>query len=388
MTACELSLVAEREALAEVEPAALAAAAPAPPGAWALTRVGGFLPPEQLSARLEGCIGGAPRPDWAEGSDGAQRGQTAVCRVRDVFVAPRFGAVIDGQGRVFQASVGEMLSWTPDLGVLPCVRREGAARYFVPSADAPTLPAASVFMAKGGEFNYGHYLLDCLPSLMAVEELGLARALPPIAPPLKRWHRDLLALAFPGVEVRETRAPLVRVDDLAFATSLDHFLHRPNRILVELRERILAAAPPAAGAKRVYVSRRAYPMRVMVNEKALEAALAARGFTIVRAERLSVAEQIALMRGAEVVVGATGAGLANAMLAPPGAKIVEILPEGFTAPWLRNVVHLTGGDWLGYFCPAPVDPREVSWTYRVRRGFRWGYRLPLADFLKFLDERL
>jgi capsular polysaccharide biosynthesis protein len=129
-------------------------------------------------------------------------------------------------------------------------------------------------------------------------------------------------------------------------------------------------------------------MRVMVDEPALEAALKARGFTIVRAERLSPAEQIALMRGAELVVGATGAGLANALFAPERAKVFEILPENFANWWLRNLVHLAGGDWYGYFCPAPTDPREVPWRYRIRRGFRWGYRLPLQDFLRFLDERI
>ena len=380
----ELSLADEREVLAEVEPAALAAGVA---DAWALTRVGGFLAPERLARMVEGRVAGRPRPAWADGSDGALRGQTAVCRVGEAFVAPRLGAVIDARGRVFRSTVGEMLSWRPDLSVLPHVRAAGGKDLFDPPPNLPEVAAASVFMAKGGEFNYGHYLLDCLPSLLALEEAGLARDLPPLAPPLKRWHRDLLALAFPGLAVREAVEPLVKAREVAFATSLDHFLHRPNRILVDLRERILAAAP-AASARRVYVSRRAYPMRVMVNEPALEAALRERGFTIVRAERLSVAEQIALVRGAEAIVGATGAGLANALLAPEGCKVFEILPEGFAAPWLRNVVHLAGGDWRGYFCPAPIDPRRVPWAYRVRRGFRWGYRLPLEEFLGFLDAAL
>jgi capsular polysaccharide biosynthesis protein len=289
---------------------------------------------------------------------------------------------------VFQATAGESLSWNPELAVLPCVRREGEARVFDPPADLPRLAAGTVFMAKGGEFNYGHYLLDCLSALLAVEEQGLTRDAPPIAPPLKRWHRDLLGLAFPDLPVRETRAPLVRLGEAAFASNLDHFLHRPNRILLGLRARVLSRAPPASGAKRLYISRRAYPMRVMVDEPALERALRARGFTIVRAERLPVAEQIALFRGAEVVVGATGAGLANALFAPEGAKVFEILPETFANWWLRNLVHLAGSDWYGYFCPAPTSPREVAWRYRIRRGFRWGYRLPVADFLRFLDARI
>jgi capsular polysaccharide biosynthesis protein len=182
---------------------------------------------------------------------------------------------------------------------------------------------------------------------------------------------------------------VVRLGEAAFATSLDHYLHRPNHLLTRVRERVLAKAPPAApGVRRVYISRRGYPMRVMIDEPALEAALEARGFVVVRAERLSVPEQVAMLRGAEVVVGPTGAGLANALFAPAGAKVFEIQPEIFTSTWLRDLVHLVEADWHGYFCPAPAPAAEVSWRYRIRRGFKWGYRLPLEDFLRFLDERL
>jgi capsular polysaccharide biosynthesis protein len=380
----DLRVVPEREALPETSIEALRAGRPPAPGAFAVTRFGGHLPASHLAPLVEGRIGGAPVPEWP---DEAWRGQTAVFRAEAVWLAPRHGTLIDDAGQVFQCTAGEMLSWRPDLAALPGVEADGEARRLVPPETAPLIPAASVFMATGGEFNYGHYLLDCLASLLAIEEQGLLAALPPVAPPLKRWQADLLALAFPGLKVRTVRAPLVRLGEAAFASPMDHFLHRPNRLLIDLRDRVLAAAPPAS-ARRVYISRRAYPMRVMVNEPALEAALEARGFTVVRAEALTPSEQVALVRGAEVVVGATGAGLANALFAPEGAKVFEILPETFANWWLRNLCHLARVDWHGYFCPAPVDPAEVSWAYRIRRGFRWGYRLPLEDFLAFLDERI
>lgn len=380
-----LRVVSEYETLLGMELDQLAGA---PDGGWAMTRVGGYLPPHRMAELLEGRVAGQPRPDWADGSDGAYRGQIHLVRVLDAWLAPRHGALIDHQGRVFQRTVGEMLSWNPDLAALPFVEARGETRYLAPPARLPRLKSATVFMATGGTFNYGHCLLDCLPSLLAVEEAGLTEAFPPVAPPMTRWNRDLLGLAFPGLKVRTLRSQLVRVDETVYSTSLDHFLHRPNKILLDLRDRILANAPPASPARRVYISRRSYSMRVMVNETELEAALAARGFEIIRAERLSVAEQIACMRGADVVVGATGAGLANALMAPGGAKIFEILPEGFTAPWLRNMIHLAGNEWHGFFCPAPVDHGEVPWRYRIRRGFRWGYRLPLDAFLSFLDASL
>lgn len=387
-TSTPLQVVSEREILDSAPPEALRANQSFDPGVWAVVAPMRVIAPEVLAARVAGRIGGAPRPAWAEPTTAAIQGEVVVARARDVILAPRAGVLIDRAGRVFQSTAGEMLSWKADLAALPGVRAEGDVRLFAPPADLPALGAASVFFAKGGAFNYGHLLLDCLPALLAIERQGMLDRFPPVAGPLRRWQRDLLALAFPGLAVRELRAPLVRLEEAAFASPMDHFLHRPNLILARLRERILANASPPKAVRRLYVSRRAYPMRVMVNEAALEAALEARGFTIVRPERLPVAEQIALLRGADVVVGATGAGLANGLFAPDGGKVFEIQPEGFTAPWLRDVLHIAGVHWHGYFCPAPVDPREVAWSYRIRRGFRWGYRLPLDDFLRFLDARL
>ena len=66
--------------------------------------------------------------------------------------------------------------------------------------------------------------------------------------------------------------------------------------------------------------------------------------------------------------------------------MVEIQPETFTSTWLRDLTALVGVEWNGYFCPSPIAAKEAAWTYRIRRGFRWAYWLPLEDFLAFLVE--
>jgi capsular polysaccharide biosynthesis protein len=177
---------------------------------------------------------------------------------------------------------------------------------------------------------------------------------------------------------------------------MDHYLHRPGRLLIELRARLLkgvqAIAPKRSGLKRskrrLYVSRRGHPMRVMVNETALEAALVRRGFQILRPEGLSAADQIRLFAQAEVIVGPTGAGLTNAIFAAPGCTVVEIQPENFASFWVGAFSRLIGLDWGGYIAPSPCDPKAAPWLARLRRGFRFAYRLDLPDFLAFLDARL
>ncbi len=312
----------------------------------------------------------------------------SLCLTRDVLHLPGFGVILSPDGTVLRASAREAMERWPDLSGLPGARVEaGVTRLAIPDAP-PVLDRAAVFMAWGGNFNYGHFVLDCLPSLVALDEQGLLDRFPPIALRLKTWQRDLIAMAV-GKPVRELKAPVVRIGAAVHATSMDHHLHGPGDLLARTRARIVAAAPPPrTRGRRLYFSRRGHSMRVMINERALEAALRKRGFEIVRPERLSAAAQVQMMQEAEVVVGPTGAAMTNALFAVADARIIEIQPLNFASQWVWAASRQAGAEWRGYVCASPVPPDRVGWRHRVRRGFHFGYEPPLDDFLAFVDAAL
>ena len=337
---------------------------------------------EAVSAWSEGRTSGPGLAGWRTGG-GAVLGETVVCRARGVWVAPAFGVAVAADGGVFRATAGPLLPYRRGLGELPGAVGSGDAWSLQFEDEAPRLEAAALWRGWGGSFNYGHYLLDALPALLALEEAGLLSGAPPVSGPLQPWARDLLALAFPGLQPVESRAPWIRVEKAVWSTAMDHNLHRPGPLMLRLRERLLG--PPDGPPLRLYFSRRGLSGRILVNEAALEAALRSRGYRVVHPERLSIAEQVALARRAEVVVGASGAAMANALFAPAGARVVEILPEAFAWPWVRDLCRLCGLDWRGWFSGPPVDPRAAPWFSRVRRGFAFAWRLELEPFLAWLD---
>lgn len=348
------------------------------------TALGVHTPVETQTRWFAGRVGGSPRPGWADGSQGAWWSEETVWRTGEAWWWPQTGAVCDLQGRVFRPTLGPPRPTTPGIGRLKGVSRGGRFR---PPARTGRLGGATVFMTSGGRFNYGHFVLDSLTALLLSEEAGLLDALPPAAPPLRTWHRDLIRLALPGRTVREVEAPVVHLAEAAFASPMDHFLHHPNRVLQRLQGRILANAPPPEGPKRLYLSRRGWGMRVMVDEPALEAALAKRGFAIVQPERLPVERQIALMRGAEVVIAPSGAALANTLFCPPKTRVIEIQPDTFHSQWVRALRQITGGEWAGWFTPAPIDPRQAPRLARMRREFRFAYRTDVEAFLTFVKAQ-
>ncbi|NGM48421.1 DUF563 domain-containing protein [Caulobacter sp. 602-2] len=306
--------------------------------------------------------------------------EPAICHVRQVDWFPAYGVLAGPGGRVLQSAGGEALHRWPDLAPVSELMTDGPSQ---------VLDRGVVFMPWGGGFNYGHFLLDAMPSVLAAVEQGFAAGAPVLAPRLKPWQKSLLAAAFPECEVREVRGRRIRLEQAAYATSMDHFLHAPTALVHRVAQRVGAAVPDRPGkGRRVYLSRRSQSMRVMVNEAELEAALRRRGFLIARPERMDALAQVALMRDADVVVGASGAALANAMFLKPGARVIEIQPANFTSRWVWAACRQVGVEWRGYVCPSPGDPRQASWLARARRGFRFAYRPPLDDLLAFVDAAL
>jgi capsular polysaccharide biosynthesis protein len=343
-----------------------------------------------LISKLQDRIVGDGAPPWVRGYGGALRAGVNLCRVKDIYYATGFGAVIGDDGCVFSSTVQEALYATPSLSALPAVRAGTDGPVFVPPTDAPKLPSAAIFVAWGGLFNYGHFLLDCLSSLTVLVDRGLLGRFPAVSPLLTEWQRQLLQLLLSEDQsVTEFDAPIVYIRDAVFTSCMDHFLANPNRPLDSVRRRLLSTIDASLyDAERVYLTRSRIDKRLLVNEARLEEALKQRGFIIIAPETLSVAEQAALLSNADVVVAATGAGLANVLFMKPGAKVFEIQPSNFVNVWVRNLSHFFEVDWYCFVCPSPISETEVYAEGLVRPGVMFNWKLPLAEFLHFLDENL
>ena len=124
-------------------------------------------PPENR-AWMAGRVGGEPRPGWSDGSQGTWWSDETVWRLDHGWWWPGQGAVADDAGNVFRPTIGQARPTTPgaaDLAPVPLAGTE--------SAQGMPLQSGAVFMSFGGTFNYGHFLIDCLPSLVLLDEAGV-----------------------------------------------------------------------------------------------------------------------------------------------------------------------------------------------------------------------
>ncbi len=114
--------------------------------------------------------------------------------------------------------------------------------------------------------------------------------------------------------------------------------------------------PLPALPTRVFL-RRGSLTRTMINEPQIEAKLVSRGFSIIQPESLSFAEQYHLFANAEVIVGATGAGLANLVFCSKSARVVICLSTHPTHKfWYWPNMAAALGNTVNYVFGPYLDP--------------------------------
>src|SRR5262249_8947792 len=106
--------------------------------------------------------------------------------------------------------------------------------------------------------------------------------------------------------------------------TIGHGLFAPQALREAVR-RMRAGVGGAGEERPKLLIRRNAIVRQMTNEAEIAEALVARGFIEVAPERLSLDEQVALYSRARMVVGATGAAMANLIFCQPDCPIVILM---------------------------------------------------------------
>ncbi len=326
--------------------------------------------------------------------NGMPRGNVILCHGRDVYCYPRRGLLLSSDGKLLESTVKGSRLGMDRIARLPGMHRVDGVLHFDPPKDIRTIDRATVWMNFGAGDNYGHFLFDALPALGWTDQAGLLAAFPPIAPRLGPWQTDLLRHAGISDPVHSLTDPVVRIGQVIYTSCLNHYLHRNGGLFAALAARFTPSRPDRPGTGRpVYFSRRGFSGRIMVNEGTLEAALAARGVTILRPEKMTVAAQIAAVAQAPVIIGASGAALANLCFLGHGARMVELRPDPVREPWLDLAAAQLGIDHRIIRADGPLPRDQVPFTAQLRQlprrmlgKYHYAYRVDIEQVLQALGD--
>ena len=238
-------------------------------------------------------------------------------------------------------------------------------RYFRAPQELPGTVCSLLSGGGAASGNYYHWLVDSLPRLHLVQEAGLLDAVDYflVYDRSKQFVLDTMARLGVGPErlVDLTTNPHVQARCLLATSPVrGNLTHTPGWATDFLR-RVLLPAPAVARtfSPYVYISRRDAPGRHILNEDALEALLHEYGFETHTLTPYSQAEKTALFAQARVIVSSVGAGLANIVVSPPGAQLIELFPQSFVvADYLEFTSRLgIGHQHLVCASPAPSQDR-------------------------------
>jgi hypothetical protein len=275
-------------------------------------------------------------------------------------------------------------------GAMPPDLAREADQFFVSAAAlraAPRLHGPHAVFYGGNLTNYFHWIIDAMLPLSLLQPHlppGTTLLLPGTlaqfrANPNGRFdHLETLdAFGFGAMPRVEVASRLCHVEDVYWADLC--FIEQVSAAeLRTARDRALTRlAPPAGAARRIFIRRTT--TRRIANADEIEAFAAQQGFEVHTMEDMSVTEQIELFRHASFVIGAHGAALANLVFCPPGAKVIELAPDGGYRPFfalIASKLGLTHG-----ILPCTIPGGNFFGDLRVHKD-------RLAALLRLLGRRL
>ena len=210
---------------------------------------------------------------------------------------------------------------------------------------------------SSAEGNYCHWFVDAMSRLFLIERFHALDTIDQVlVPPLKhdfQWD----TLAYYGFD-RSKIVELQPLECLEFENLLATSWPRgrgsficPGWVIDRYNETLLVRAKgvQSVAGKRIYITRRDAPNRMLLNENEVCSFLKRHGFDIVELTPLDVWQKIAVFRDADIIVSQTGAGLTNLMFCHSNVKVLELVDKRFVYPLYASLAVYGGGSHHAHF---------------------------------------
>ncbi len=292
-------------------------------------------------------------------NNGARLRSAITAVLHHAVYSPQSGAVVCPGAGFYEPSLGNYGDRADALDPLvaldPLYDYDSERRVvFTPGvARIRTVEQLAVPICGNGFHNYGHFLFDGLPFAFLLTSLMADVPMLFVGPRLSGWQAAILSAL--GMADRYVQLDFpTQFGRVVVSDTLTQHVAYPSRLIRPMFDTLryrLGARDERR--RRVFVSRRHdTSKRVMRNRMEVEAAIAALGFEIVMPETMPFAEQVRTFAACDVVIGESGAGMANVAFCDPGTTVLEIQPENFFEGWTRGTCMLMALEWHVYFARA------------------------------------
>ena len=204
---------------------------------------------------------------------------------------------------------------------------------------------SGIHFLKDHSLNYFHWLVECLPRLLLINQIPEAKHLPLLIDAnIIPQQVDALKLITENKRkfILLMRKNCYLINTLYYPSQLSVIhdnLHSPMNPGKDVVYSPLAlnyvrgffqkkmGMQNSVGFRKLYISRKGSPYRNIINEEEVEQLMLSNGFEIVFPEKLSFIAQLKLFSQTKVVIGQSGAGMANLLFVPKDCKILLFMSD-------------------------------------------------------------
>jgi hypothetical protein len=257
--------------------------------------------------------------------------------------------------------------------------------YFIPPLK---LPGTVFSMLSGGGAinNYGHWLMDALPRLHLLKEAGELDKIDWFIVPSLGYDYQKDSMKFLGIPLNKViegdKIRHVQADVLVATTAPrgDHTLI-PDWSFRFLRETFMGRKDGRKSyPSLVHISRKDSKYRTVLNEDEMVKLIEPYGFETVVLSKLSLIEKVNLFANADVILGASGAGLTNIFFSKKGSKLIELFSKGFILTDYIDIAYLAEMEHYYVISDALTEVRNK------KQGQRDHMVIDLKKLKKVLEE--
>jgi hypothetical protein len=229
----------------------------------------------------------------------------------------------------------------------------------------------SILTGGGGNYNYYHWLYDCLPRLSLAQNYispkeNVMYFIPEDTIPFQKESLDALGI-FPNKRISSLQHHFISANKI-IATS--HPNPNPSVIpawiIQYLRTTFLPKASNKYNSEKIYLSRGdSINSRRLLNESELIDKLIKKGFHVYQLSQLHFFDQICLFNNASVIVGVHGASFANLAFAKTTALVYELFSDVYQPDMYESVAKQLNMSYvkiIGTSSGNSSDPQKTNFT--------------------------
>ncbi|MBR0560518.1 glycosyltransferase family 61 protein [Neokomagataea anthophila] len=179
---------------------------------------------------------------------------------------------------------------------------------------------------------YGHWLIDFLPRIYLIEEMGkdirkIKYLLPKNIRNFSLQWMDILGIPRENIYTYDPFKERCIISNALVPISVrGNSRANPilNRISKKIKQRVIGEKE-STKSKKLLVSRKLWPnhSRSLLNQSEIEERFSEKGFDIIFPETLSIKEQISTFHEARIIIGEYGSGMHNSIFSPPLTEVVN-----------------------------------------------------------------